>query len=99
MPVHDISRRDFLAQGARAAVGGAATAPLMRLFVPGAHGQPSDKPAARTLRRDGIEFLAIEPGASSQISVVAQCLDNQWVPRPLLREMADQALPLASVTD
>jgi len=44
-------------------------------------------------------FERIEPYALGDVSVVAQSLDNQWVPRPLLYEMLKKGLDLNDVKD
>ena len=52
------------------------------------------------VRRDGnVEFVALESADLDRIAVVLQCLDNQWVPRGLLRRMLERGLSLADVTD
>jgi hypothetical protein len=45
---------------------------------------------AGNVRRDGnVEFAAIDGAGLDKIAVVLQCLDNQWVPRALLRRMLE----------
>jgi hypothetical protein len=41
------------------------------------------------MQRDNVEFLALQPTASTGVATVAQCLDDQWVPRDLLRQMIE----------
>jgi HEAT repeat protein len=47
----------------------------------------SDDQEARRLVHGDVEFYAYEPGELEGTKVVAQALDNQWVPRSLLRSM------------
>jgi hypothetical protein len=44
------------------------------------------------------EWRKIEPAELKRIAVVAHCLDNQWVPRPMLAEMTRDALSLDDVS-
>ncbi|MBA4376927.1 MAG: hypothetical protein C0401_12260 [Anaerolinea sp.] len=44
------------------------------------------------------EFLAIEAGDLKTVSVVAQALDNQWVPQALFRKMLQKRKSLMDVT-
>jgi hypothetical protein len=44
------------------------------------------------------QWRKIEPGELERVAVVAHCLDNQWVPRPMLARMAHEGLSLDDVS-
>jgi len=44
------------------------------------------------------EWRKIEPTDLKRVAVVAHCLDNQWVPRPMLAEMTRDGLSLDDVS-
>src|SRR5258708_9000419 len=46
------------------------------------------------IERDGVKFEAIESDELSSVPVLSQALDNQWLPRNLLKE----ALKIGEVT-
>ncbi|MCO1658107.1 hypothetical protein [Pseudonocardia humida] len=45
----------------------------------------------------GVHFEKIEPQNLDEVAVVAQCLDNQWVPRELLKDMTGKGSSLEDV--
>jgi hypothetical protein len=53
----------------------------------------------RTTQQGTDAFEAIEAGDLEKVFVVAQCLDNQWVPRALLSEMITKGWCLGDVSD
>jgi hypothetical protein len=44
------------------------------------------------------EWRKIEPAQLERVAVLAHCLDNQWVPRPMLAEMTRDGLSLDEVS-
>lgn len=51
----------------------------------------------RVIKSGTIEFVALEPRDLAEVAVVAQSLDNQWVPRAMLGKMLEAGLGLADV--
>src|SRR4249919_1415799 len=49
-------------------------------------------------KEDDVQFQKIEPPDLDQVAVVAQCLDNQWVPRTMLRDMVAKGLSLEDIS-
>ena len=50
------------------------------------------------IRQDGnVESRTIEPSSKRQVSVVAQSLDNQWVPKQLLKKVLHKGLTLKKI--
>jgi hypothetical protein len=64
-------------------------------------GMPSSAPAPSTRGSVGIssnvEFERLEPDDLKQVTVVAQALDNQWVPRDVLARMLKQGQSLEQI--
>ena len=59
---------------------------------------PAAAPLPHPLITDGnVEFIPLEYKHLKKVCVVAQSLDNQWVPRGLLQQMLDKGQSLADV--
>lgn len=54
---------------------------------------------ANTMKDGSVEFQALTSTDLEKLFVVAQCVDNQWVPREMLRKMLDNGLGLDDVSD
>ena len=61
------------------------------------HAAAAEQEQTRITKSGNVEFEAIEYKHLKKVCVVAQSLDNQWVPRGLLSRMLDQGLSLADV--
>jgi hypothetical protein len=95
------TRRALLRRGARAFAAAGMSAPIVQILAGTARAQSMPNSgldrAARTIQRDNIEFAAVESLGSTEVTVVAQCLDNQWVPRGLLHRMIGEKVALNAV--